>query len=245
MLDSCKVTGAGLSSYSDSQSTISGTGTAKRRTVAKSNLLLANCEKRCINLLLHFGGIGGLGKVTSGEPKGRYKKVSKTHIYAGRVLIYSAPVALLQHIEWALNQHIGHQLGQSLKPQWVSQPLLPGLKAGEITYDHHQPIAAQLVKALMSWRSVRCEIFQIDKKNSDAILYRVTPDLGLHQASLSSNGDIVLNENLLTRLINQSISHSNLKVDLHSALGTAWEIELEPYRLALASGVAENISNIG
>jgi hypothetical protein len=65
MLDSCNLTSAGLYSYSDSQSTISGTGTAKRRTVAKFTLLLANYEKRCINLLLHlddrWAGEGHIG----------------------------------------------------------------------------------------------------------------------------------------------------------------------------------------
>ena len=184
---------------------------------------------------------GGLGKVTSGEPKGRYKKVSKTHIYAGRILIYSAPVALLQHIEWAIN----HQLSQVITPQWVSQPLLPGSKACEITYLSKQPVAANIAKAIMNWRLVRFEITQVNQKASDATLYRVTPDLGLHQANLASNGDVYLTQDYLNQLILNSPSHNKLKSNIDNALGNQWEVELEPYRLALASGMAENISNIG
>ena len=150
---------------------------------------------------------GGLGKVTSGEPKGRYKKVSKTHIYAGRILIYSAPVALLQHIEWAINQ----QLSQVITPQWVSQPLLPGSKACEITYLSKQPVAANIAKAIMNWRLVRFEITQVNQETSDATLYRVTPDLGLHQANLASNGDVYLTQDYLNQLILNSPSHNKLK----------------------------------
>ena len=36
-----------------------------------------------------------------------------------------------------------------------------------------------------------------------------------------------------------------LKSNLESALGMQWEIELEPYRLALASGMAESVSKSG
>jgi hypothetical protein len=76
-------------------------------------------------------------------------------------------------------------------------------------------------------------------------LYRVTPDLGLNQASIASNGDVTVNENQLNQIINNSYSHKMLKGNLESALGSNWEIELEPYRLALASGMAESISKSG
>jgi hypothetical protein len=73
----------------------------------------------------------------------------------------------------------------------------------------------------------------------------VTPDLGLHQASLASNGDVVLNEHQVNQIIANSVSHKRLQQDLEKALGNEWEIELEPYRLALAGGVPEIFSNIG
>jgi hypothetical protein len=167
--------------------------------------------------------------------------VSKTHIYAGRIHIYSAPAALLQHIEWAINQH----LSQFITPQWVSQPLLPGSKACELSYLTKQPVAANIAKAIMSWRLVRFEITQINQKTFDATLYRVTPDLGLHQANLATNGDVYLTQDYLNQLLLHSPSHNKLKSNIDSALGNQWEVELEPYRLALASGMAENISNIG
>jgi hypothetical protein len=167
--------------------------------------------------------------------------VSNTQTYAGRIHIYSAPAALTQHIEWAINQH----LNQVVKITWVNQSLSPGCLASELEYKSKLPVAAKIATALKSWHYIRCEIRQIDLRSSDATLYRITPDLGLHQASLASNGDVVINENQLNQIINNSYSHKMLQSNLENALGSNWEIELEPYRIALASGTLGSISKSG
>lgn len=167
--------------------------------------------------------------------------MSKSLPYAGRILIYSTPAALTQHIEWALDQHIGDRVG----PTWVNQPLAPGAKATEVEYQSKVAIAAKLARALIQWRYLRFEITEQFKVSGDATLYRVTPDLGLHQAALASNGDVILNEHQVNQIIGNSISHKKLQVDLENALGNEWEIELEPFRIALAGGVPEIFSNIG
>lgn len=167
--------------------------------------------------------------------------MSNTQTYAGRILIYSAPAALTQHIEWAINQH----LNQVVKLSWVNQSLSPGCLATELEYQSRLPVAAKISTALKSWHYIRFEIRQINLQTLDATLYRITPDLGLHQASLASNGDIVINENQLNQIINNSYSHKMLQSNLESALGNQWEIELEPYRLALASGMAGSVSKSG
>ena len=161
--------------------------------------------------------------------------MSKSPIYAGRILIYSTPAALTQHIEWALNQNLGYQV----EPNWVNQPLSPGAKATEVDFNSDQPVAAKIAKALISWRYLRFEITQRCKKSGDATLYRITPDLGLHQASLASNGDVVLNEHQVNQLIKNAVSHKKLQIELENALGNQWDIELEPYRIALASCMSE------
>ena len=167
--------------------------------------------------------------------------MSKSPIYAGRILIYSTPAALTQYIEWALNQNLGYQV----EPNWVNQPLTPGGKAAEISYACDLSVAAKIAKALIKWRYLRFEITEQSSATGDATLYRVTPDLGLHQASLASNGDVVLNEHQVNHLIKNAVSHKKLQIELENALGNQWEIELEPYRLSLAGGSPEIFSNIG
>ena len=167
--------------------------------------------------------------------------MSKSLPYAGRIHIYSAPIALTQHIEWAINQH----LGQVVKINWSNQPLAAGSKAMEFEWQHLKPIAAQLAASLKAWHYIRFEIRQVSKNTGDATLYRATADLGLHQVNISSIGDVMLNENQINTAIKNSLTYEKLQNNLESALGIAWDSELEPYRIALASGMLDSISKSG
>lgn len=161
--------------------------------------------------------------------------MSKSANYAGRILIYSTPAALMQHIEWAINQ----ALGQVISFSWVNQPLNPGAKAMEFEYKHHLSVAAKLATALKAWHYIRFEIREVNKSTQDATYYRATPDLGLHQGQLASNGDVVLNENQINTIIKNSFSYEKLQANLENALGISWDIELEPYRIALAGPILD------
>ena len=167
--------------------------------------------------------------------------MSKSANYAGRIHIYSTPGALIQHIEWAINQ----ALGQVVSLSWVNQPLNPGSKAMEFEYKHQLPIAAKLAIALKAWHYIRFEVREINKNTQDAIFYRATPELGLHQVSTASNGDVVLNENQINTIVKNSLSYEKLQANLENALGVNWDIELEPYRIALAMGLPGQVSRSG
>ena len=167
--------------------------------------------------------------------------MSKSSNYAGRILIYSAPAALQEHITWAIEQG----LGQVIKLPWQNQPLNPAAKALQLEYKHHMPIAAKLATALKAWHYIRFEIREVNKNTQDTTYYRATPDLGLHQAQLASNGDVVLNENQVNSILKNSLSYEKLQANLENALGVNWDIELEPYRIALASGMLDSVSKSG
>ena len=167
--------------------------------------------------------------------------MGNTQNYAGQILIYSAPAALTQHIEWAISQ----KLGQVVTLTWVNQPLNPATLAMEFEYKHQSPVANQIATALKGWQYLRFEITQINKNTNDAVLYRATPDLGLHQATLSALGDVVLNANQVNTILKNSITHDRLINNLENALGNLWEAELEPYRIALASGMTDLVSKSG
>ena len=86
---------------------------------------------------------------------------------------------------------------------------------------------------------------EINKNTQDTTFYRATPELGLHQASTASNGDVVLNENQINSILKNSLSYEKLQANLENALGVNWDIELEPYRIALASGMLDSVSKSG
>ena len=167
--------------------------------------------------------------------------MSKSANYAGRIQIYSTPGALIQHIEWAINQAVG----QVVSFTWVNQPLNPGSKAMELEYKSQLPIAAKLSTALKAWHYIRFEVREINKNTQDTTFYRATPELGLHQVSATTNGDVVLNENQINTILKNSLSYEKLQANLENALGVNWDIELEPYRIALASGMLDSVSKSG
>ena len=115
----------------------------------------------------------------------------------------------------------------------------------EFEYKHQHPVADQIATELKGWCYIRFEITQVNKNTNDAVWYRATQDLGLHQASLSSNGDVVLNENQVNTILKNSITHDRLINNLENALGNQWEAELEPYRLSLALGMKDIVSKSG
>jgi hypothetical protein len=56
---------------------------------------------------------------------------------------------------------------------------------------------------------------------------------------------VVINENQVNTILKNSMTHDRLINNLESALGNQWEVELEPYRIALASGMKEIVSKSG
>lgn len=167
--------------------------------------------------------------------------MSKSIIYAGDLRIYSVPSALISHVEWAINQH----LGDAHKFNWVRQPISPGTLALEFEWKSKNPTAAKLAIALKGWRFIRFEIREASNLNIEGVLIRCTPDLGLHQCSTGSTGDVMIAENQITNLINNAVGVEKLKSSLENAIGKAWDDELEPFRIALAEGAQDSLSKIG
>lgn len=167
--------------------------------------------------------------------------MNKAVIYAGDLRIYSVPSALVAHVEWAINQ----QLGQSHHFNWIPQPLSPGAFALEISWQGPTNVAGKLAIALKSWNLIRFEIHESNSKYLDGILFRCTPDLGLHQISASPTGELMINENSIKRVIATATSQKKLVSNLENAIGIEWDSELEPFRIALAELHQQKFSQIG
>lgn len=167
--------------------------------------------------------------------------MSKSITYAGDLRIYSAPSALISHVEWAINQHIGS--AQVL--EWITQPLSPGAFALEFEWKSNRSLAPKLAMALKGWHFIRFEMREFNVGMAEGIFFRCTPDLGLHQATTGSTGDVMIPENQINNLIYKSISVEKLKSSLENAIGKQWDDELEPFRIALAERGQESLSQIG
>jgi len=120
---------------------------------------------------------------------------------SGDLRIYSAPKALLRHIEWSLNTIFE----EHVTIEWMTQPLSAGTYACEINWRARKPRASKIASTLKSWHFIRFDVREFPTEGGEGVLYRCTPDLGLHQAVTASTGDVMIHENRLVSAIGSKI----------------------------------------
>ena len=141
----------------------------------------------------------------------------------GHVAIHSAPSALRQHIEWGLNTILGSPQNFS----WREQPLAAGTSRTAI--DFHAPFgtAAKIATALKNWHYLRFEVHELGANGGE--MYRCTPELGIHRASLDGSGNIVINENQINKAL-AAFDEAEVRENFDYVLGKPWDVALEPFR---------------
>jgi hypothetical protein len=142
----------------------------------------------------------------------------------GSLYIHSCPSALKHHVEWSLQAILGNGISLS----WRTQPMIAGTYRAEVSWREKTSKCAEIATALRSWHYVRFEVRDESENGGD--FYRFTPDLGIHRASIDGAGSILINENQITAALDKSFDEEALRAALESALGTKWELELEPLR---------------
>jgi hypothetical protein len=158
---------------------------------------------------------------------------------SGDLRIYSAPRALLRHIEWSLNAIFDETLSLS----WVAQHLSAGTHACEFQWRNEKERASKIASTLKSWHFIRFEVREFPLDGGEGVLYRCTPDTGLHQAVTASTGDVMIHENRIVSLMSQAKSYETLRESMQLAIGSAWDEELECYRRGIDdAGLALRVS---
>jgi Protein of unknown function (DUF3145) len=146
----------------------------------------------------------------------------------GVVFVHSTPLAVCQHVEWA----IARVLAAPVNLQWVAQPVDPTARRAECTWSGRPGTGAELAAALRQWPMIRFEVTEEPSQGVDGQRFMHVPIRGLFSAAMSANGDVMLGEDRLRTIMTAARSPEALAHDLDKALGTAWDAELEPYRYA-------------
>ena len=150
----------------------------------------------------------------------------------GYLVIHSAPSALTRHIQWA----VANLLGRSVLLMWKPQPLLAGTYRATCEWRDRTGTGAQLASVLRGWHYLRFEIRE-EEANS-TVLYRFTPELGIHRAVLDASGSVMLTENQVTAAL--TLTDDELRESLARSLGNAWELELEQFRRVELEGISHS-----
>ena len=135
----------------------------------------------------------------------------------GFLTIHSCPMALIRHVEWSIESVLSR-----VQIDWRNQPLAAGTQRTQIEWRANKDLSAELASALKSWHYLRFEI------TSGNQMFRHTPDLGMHRSRIDEMGNILLTENQIK--FSLAKSDDAMRESLDVALGTEWEVELEPFR---------------
>ena len=80
---------------------------------------------------------------------------------------------------------------------------------------------------------MRYEVTEEPTPGLDGSRWSHTPTLGIHHATISASGDVVLHENRLREVMTLAQGAGEAVEDmLGELLGDAWDAELEPFRHA-------------
>lgn len=150
----------------------------------------------------------------------------------GYLAIHSAPSALTRHIQWA----VANLLGRSVLLMWRPQPLLAGTYRATCEWRDRTGTGAELASVLRGWHYLR---FEIREEEAEAtILYRFTPELGIHRAVLDRSGAVMLTENQITSAL--MLNDDELRASLGRSLGKDWDLELEQFRRVELEGISHS-----
>jgi hypothetical protein len=145
----------------------------------------------------------------------------------GVVFVHCCPSAIAPHVEWAL----AGVLDRPARLQWSAQPVAPMHLRAEVAWRGPIGTGARLAASLRAWPMLVFEVTEQGTSASDGERLAYVPGRGFHRSMISANGDVVVGEERLRGLLERSRTGEDFQHGLADLLGTAWDAELEPYRL--------------
>jgi len=142
----------------------------------------------------------------------------------GHLTIHSAPSALRQHIDWAVQE----LLGPTITCHWTPQTLKAGTFTCTLTWRDRTGVAAQLASSLRSWHYITFEVHE--DTNSGGVLFRFTPELGIHRAVTDLSGAVIITEDQLENVLRNNHDEESIRAGVALIIGNNWEYELERFR---------------
>ncbi len=144
-----------------------------------------------------------------------------------RVTVLACAPALCPHVEFAL----AAVLATPVSLVWTAQPAQPGALCAELEVRAPSGTCGVLAGRLRALGALRFEVVEGPVAGVDAERYSHDPDLGTHRAALGANGDVVVSEHALRRLLETSRDPAAVVEGLERLLGESWDDALEPLRV--------------
>lgn len=146
----------------------------------------------------------------------------------GVVYVHATPLAVCPHVEWA----IARALSTPVCLQWSHQPLEVGARRAEFAWHGRPGTGARIAAELRQWQMIRFEVTEEPSPGADGERFMHVPGRGLFRAATGAAGDIQIGEHQLRAMLAGASRPEALAHAVDTALGTAWDDDLEPYRHA-------------
>lgn len=144
----------------------------------------------------------------------------------GALFVHCCPAAIAPHVEWAL----AGVVGSAARLQWTAQPVAPNQLRTEAAWTGPVGTAARIAAALRAWPMLVFEVTEDGTSGTDGERLAYVPGRGFHRSMISANGDVVVGEERLRGLLARAKGADDFRHGIAELLGTAWDVELEPYR---------------
>lgn len=151
----------------------------------------------------------------------------------GVLFVHSCSSAVAPHLEWAL----ARVFGSTVDVDWAAQPIAPGSVRAEIIWHGPRGTASKIASALVAFSTVRFEVTEDPNSDAEGERYAVTPNLGLFRATIGVHGDVLVHEDRLRSLLVGARAAgagqaAEIVEEIDRLIGTPWDDELEPFRVA-------------
>ena len=146
----------------------------------------------------------------------------------GVVYVHDAGKAFCKPLEWALSGVLEYEVALD----WTPQPITPGRMRAEFSWTGPAGASGRIVNALHQLPELRFEVTEEPTVNSEGERYASTPSLGIYRAHMSVHGDVLINEQRIRTLLAEATDVDEMRSSLGLLIGSAWDAELEPFRLA-------------
>ena len=146
----------------------------------------------------------------------------------GVVYVHDAGKAFCKPIEWALSEVLGYEA----LLHWIAQPIIPGRMRAEVSWVGLAGTGNRIVHALQQIPELRFEVTEEPGIGSEGERFAYTPTLGVFRAHMSMHGDVLVSEQRIKNVLAATEDPIALRNAFALVLGTAWDRELEPFRVA-------------
>lgn len=172
----------------------------------------------------------------------------------GVLFVHSCSSAVAPHVDWAL----ARVFGSSVNIDWAPQPIAPGSVRAEVIWHGPAGTASKIASALIAFSTMRFEVTEDPTVSTGSTAhsgetavtegerFAVTPTLGLFRGTIGLHGDVLVHEDRLRSLLvgARADNGASMAEEIDRLIGTPWDEELEPFRVAHADSTVRVLHEV-